>query len=140
MKSGFFHDCRDAFRAWRATPLVSTVAVISLALGIGANTALFSILNGLVLKPLPVRQPAALAYLDGGEWTNPIWEEIRARQHELFDGAFAWSGQRFNLADQGLTDTVPGAYASPARTRRVNGAGPAPKGVPGPRTPEFHRT
>jgi putative ABC transport system permease protein len=112
MTSGFFHDCRDAFRAWRATPLVSTVAVVSLALGIGANTALFSILNGLVLKPLPVQQPDALAYLDGGEWTNPIWEEIRARQHELFDGAFAWSGQRFNLADQGLTDMVPGAYAS----------------------------
>jgi hypothetical protein len=112
MKSGFFHDCRDAFRAWRATPLVSTVAVISLALGIGANTALFSILNGLVLKPLPVRQPDTLAYFDGGEWTNPIWEEIRARQHEMFEGAFAWSGQRFNLADQGLTDMVQGAYAS----------------------------
>jgi predicted permease len=112
MKSGFFHDCRDAFRAWRATPLVSTVAVVSLALGIGANTALFSILNGLVLKPLPVRQPDTLTYLDGGEWTNPIWEEIRARQRELFAGAFAWSSERFNLADQGLTDIVPGAYAS----------------------------
>jgi predicted permease len=112
MKSGFFHDCRDAFRAWRATPLVSAVAVVSLALGIGANTALFSILNGLVLKPLPVRQPDALALLDDGEWTNPIWEELRARQHELFDGAFAWCGQRFNLADQGLTDMVQGAYAS----------------------------
>src|SRR5262249_40355735 len=105
MRSGFVHDCRDAFRAWRATPLVTIVAVLSLAFGIGANTALFSILNGLVLKALPVQQPDALAYL-GGEWTNPIWEEIRARQHELFDGAFSWSSQRFNLADQGLTDMV----------------------------------
>jgi predicted permease len=111
MKAGFLHDCRDAFRAWRATPLVTVVAVLSLAFGIGANTALFSILNGLVLKALPVQQPEALAYLDG-EWTNPIWEEIRARQHELFDGAFSWSSQRFNLADQGLTDMVAGAYAS----------------------------
>lgn len=112
MRAGFFHDCRDAFRAWRATPLVSAVAVVSLALGIGANTALFSILNGLVLKPLAVRQPDTLALLDGGEWTNPIWEDIRARQTDLFGGAFAWSSERFNLADQGPTDMVSGAYAS----------------------------
>jgi predicted permease len=50
--------------------------------------------------------------LDGGQWTNPIWEQIRARQTELFAGAFAWSGERFNLAEQGTTDMVPGAYAS----------------------------
>lgn len=112
MRAGLLHDCRDAFRAWRATPLVSIVAVVSLAMGIGANTALFSILNGLVLKPLPVRQPDMLAILDGGEWTNPIWEELRARQHELFDGAFAWSNDRFDLSERGTTDMVPGAYAS----------------------------
>jgi predicted permease len=114
MQAGFLHDCRDAFRAWRATPLVSAVAVASLALGIGANTALFSILNGLVLKPLPVSQPETLMLLDGGEWTNPIWEELRARQNDLFDGAFAWSSERFNLADSGTTDMVSGAYASGA--------------------------
>jgi predicted permease len=112
MTSGFLHDSRDAFRALRATPLITTVAVLSLALGIGANTALFSILNGLVLKPLSVRDPGALMLLDDGEWTNPIWEEIRARQHALFDGAFAWSGTRFNLSAQGPTDFVSGAYAS----------------------------
>src|SRR5262245_26940916 len=49
-------DLRDAVRALRATPLVSAVAVASLALGIGANTALFSILNSLVLKELPVHE------------------------------------------------------------------------------------
>ena len=46
-------DLRDAMRALKATPVVTTVAVLSLALGIGANTALFSILNGLVLRQLP---------------------------------------------------------------------------------------
>jgi hypothetical protein len=85
---------------------------MSLALGIGANTALFSILNGLVLKSLPVRDPGALMLLDDGDWTNPIWEEIRARQNTLFDGAFAWSDTRFNLSEQGPTDLVSGAYAS----------------------------
>ncbi|HEY3886784.1 MAG TPA: ABC transporter permease, partial [Vicinamibacterales bacterium] len=112
MKSGLLHDSRDAFRALRAAPLITTAAVLSLALGIGANTALFSILNGLVLKPLPVRDPGALMLLDDGEWTNPIWEEIRARQRTLFDGAFAWSDTRFNLSEHGPTDLVPGAYAS----------------------------
>src|SRR5262249_34519837 len=64
------------------------------------------------LKPLPVRQPDALMLLDEGSWTNPIWEQIRARQHELFDGAFAWSGGRFNLSSGGPADMVPGSYAS----------------------------
>ena len=58
-------ELRNAWRSLRATPIVTAVAVLSLALGIGANTALFSILNGLVLKSLPVREPGALAILDG---------------------------------------------------------------------------
>jgi ABC-type antimicrobial peptide transport system permease subunit len=53
-------DVREAFRTLRATPLVSMAAVLSLALGIGANTAIFSILNSLLLRPLPVRDPYGL--------------------------------------------------------------------------------
>src|SRR5262249_41137628 len=63
MTGAILHDCRDAFRALRGTPLVAAVAILSLALGVGANTALFSILNGLVLKPLPVREPGSLMLL-----------------------------------------------------------------------------
>lgn len=51
---------RDAYRALKATPLVSAVAVLSLTLGIGANTAIFSIINSLLLKPLPVDEPTQL--------------------------------------------------------------------------------
>ena len=105
-------DVRDAIRSWRATPTVTAVALLSLALGIGANTALFSILYSLVLKPLPVRAPEQLALLVGNDWTNPIWEQIRDRQHELFDGAFAWSRERFNLAPAGRVDPVDGGYVS----------------------------
>ena len=47
-------DFRDAFRALRATPVVSAVAILSLALGIGANTAIFSLVNSLMLRSLPV--------------------------------------------------------------------------------------
>jgi hypothetical protein len=57
MRHLFTIDWRDAWRSLLATPIVTAIAVLSLALGIGANTALFSILNSLILKSLPVRAP-----------------------------------------------------------------------------------
>ena len=86
--------------------------MLSLALGIGANTALFSILNSLVIRPLPVREPQQLVMIGRTDWTNPIWEQLRQRQSELFESACAWSFQRFNLSDPGRTDPVDGAYVS----------------------------
>ena len=112
MRHLFTIDWRDAWRSLRATPLVTSIAVLSLALGIGANTALFSILNSLILKSLPVRDPHQLALLDRTEWTNPIWEQIRAHEHELADGAFAWSADTFDLSQGGPTDVVEGIWAS----------------------------
>lgn len=105
-------DVRDAVRSLRATPIVTVAAILSLALGIGANTALFSILYSLVLKPLPIEEPERLAVLVGDGWTNPIWEQIRERRSELFDGAFAWAPERFNLAASGPADPVHGGYVS----------------------------
>jgi putative ABC transport system permease protein len=112
MRSFLSFDWRDAYRSLRAAPTVTLLAVLSLALGIGATTALFSILNSLVLKPLPVRDPGRLVVLDDGSWTNPIWEQIRSRQDQIADGAFAWSTARFDLSEHGRTDYVSGAYAS----------------------------
>ena len=76
MRGMFTVDWRDAWRSLRAAPMVTAFAVVSLALGIGGVTALFSILNSLALKPLPVRDPAALAILADDSWTNPIWEAV----------------------------------------------------------------
>ena len=113
-------DLRDAFRALTATPVVTAVAVLSLALGIGANTAIFSILNSLILRTLPVREPQKLAMIgmenpDGAPgrtaWTNPLWEQIRERD-QLWGGAMAWSSTRFNLAPRGQTELVDGVWAS----------------------------
>ena len=105
-------DLRDALRSLRATPVVSAVAILSLALGIGANTAIFSLLDSLMLRTLPVREPQRLVMLKDGSWTNPIWEQIRARQDHFSDGAFAWSGTRFDLAAGGETDFANGIWAS----------------------------
>src|SRR6476469_377707 len=94
-------DLRDGFRTLRATPIVTAVAILSLALGIGANTAIFSLINALILRSLPVKDPAQLVQLmtaDGRpSWSNPLWEQIRDRDRQLFAGAFAYSNPRFNL-------------------------------------------
>src|SRR5262245_15296162 len=108
-------DFRDAVRALRATPIITVVAMLSLALGIGANTAIFSIVDSLLLRALPVRDPGRLAIVSIGEdqdsLTNPIWEEIRARA-DLFGGAFAFSPGRFDLAQGGQTEFVDGIWSS----------------------------
>jgi putative ABC transport system permease protein len=111
MRAALTIDLRDSWRSLRATPVVTAVAVLSLALGIGANAALFSILNTLIFKSLPVRDPAGLVVVDHGSWTNPIWEQIRDRQRDIADGAFAWSAERFDLSSSG-TDIVDGMFAS----------------------------
>jgi len=105
-------DVRSALRGLRKSPGFALVAIGTLALGIGANTALFSIFSSLILRPLPVRDPGSLALLTDGSWSYPIWKEIRARETELFDGAFAWSGQSFDLSPSGQSDPVDGAYVS----------------------------
>jgi predicted permease len=109
-------DLRDAVRALRATPIVTAVAVLSLALGIGANTAIFSLINALMLRSLPVREPQRLVQVLSAEkrpsWSNPLWEEIRDRDKQIFDGAFAYSTPRFNLAGGGETRFVNGIMAS----------------------------
>ncbi len=110
------NDFRDAWRSLRATPLVSFVAIVSLALGIGANAAMFSLVDALVLRGLPVRHADRLAMLfddvsKASFWSHPIWESIKSRP-QLSDGAFAFGGFRFNLADGGEVDPADGLYAS----------------------------
>jgi putative ABC transport system permease protein len=109
-------DVRDAVRSLRSTPIVSIVAILSLALGIGANTAIFSILDSLLLRTLPVTAPEQLVIVsdDRGRprsLTNPIWEQMRSHEG-LFGGAFAAASSRFNLAQGGPTELVDGIWAS----------------------------
>ncbi len=105
-------DIRIALRGLRKNPVFTLVAVATLALGIGANTALFSIFNGLVLRPLPVRDPGRLALLLEGSWSYPVWAEIGARENDLFDGAFAWANERFDMSRGGQSAFVDGAHVS----------------------------
>jgi putative ABC transport system permease protein len=105
-------DLRYGARVLRKSPVFTLVAALSLALGIGANTAIFTLVDSLVLRALPVRNARQLVRLEGGSWTNPIWEQIRERQHGLFDGAMACSDTRFDLSPGGESEFVQGIWAS----------------------------
>lgn len=106
----------DAVRTLRATPILTRVAVLSLALGIGANTAVFSLVNALLIRSLPVKDPQQLVQLLTGpqrtSWSNPLWEQLRDRDHRLFDGAFAFTTAQYDLARGGEAQPVQGMMAS----------------------------
>jgi len=88
-------DLHFAFRSLRATPVVTFVAVLSLALGIGATTAIFSLVDRLVLRSLPVREPARLALVSTTaqlsyrpNYSYAMFDAIAAHT-ELFEGVLA---------------------------------------------------
>ncbi len=114
---GIGHDFRLAVRTLAATPIVSIVAALSLALGIGANTAIFSLIDGLLLRTLPVTDPASLALLvddtsdESSYWSYEVWREID-RRSPFFDGTLAWSDARLNLTRGGETRFVNGVWVS----------------------------
>jgi hypothetical protein len=114
---GLGQDFRVAVRTLAATPVVSAVCLLSLALGIGANTAIFSVTNGVLLRPLAVERPDRLGLLvdDTNEvhpnWDYRVWQEID-RRTDLFASTLAWSDTRFNLAPSGETAYVNGIRVS----------------------------
>src|SRR5687768_15014759 len=127
--SSIGRDLKFAFRQMRQTPIVSGVALLSLALGIGANVAIFSLVNALILKALPIDEPERLVQLQltaavrpnlawgtftGGNttsFTNPQWEYLRDHQ-DIFTGVTAVGYARFNLNATGESRVVPGLYVS----------------------------
>ena len=116
--SSLVRDLTFALRQMRRTPIVSGVALVSLALGIGANVAIFSLVNALVLKPLPVPEPDRLVIVGlerpmGNDTavTNPIWEYMRDHQQALMEVA-AYGNPRFNLNSGGETRNAQGLFVS----------------------------
>lgn len=80
MLDAFLQDVRYAIRALRGSPGFAAVAILSLALGIGANTAIFSLIDAVMPKLLPLSHPGELLQVTMAMpqfFTNPVWEQIR---------------------------------------------------------------
>jgi putative ABC transport system permease protein len=109
-----WQDLRYAVRVLRLSPGFTTVAILSLALGIGANTAIFQLLDAVRMRALPVKNPGELAIVKivNSKWkqgrangrypefTNALWEQVRDRQ-EVFSGMFAFGSGQYNMASGG---------------------------------------
>lgn len=106
--SSVFADIRFALRILRKAPGFASVAILTLAFGIGANTAIFELLDAIRLRALPIQNPQQLAEIqiaggnkgiglnqEYGVLTRPIYQEIRDKQ-QSFSEVFAWSiNQRY---------------------------------------------
>ncbi len=120
-----WQDLRYGARLLRLNRSFTLVAVLSLALGVGANTALFQLLDALRIRTLPVAHPEQLVEIriqkpkgrEGGftgrrpALTNPLWERIRDRQG-AFSSVFAWDSPAFELSAGGESRTAEGLWVS----------------------------
>jgi predicted permease len=118
-------DLRFGARLLRLNPIFAAAAILSLALGIGANTAIFQLIDAVRLRTLPVKNAQEIArvaidHRNGAsgnfstrypDLTYAMWEQIRAQQRG-FSGMFAWGPTSFNIAPGGEVHNVQGLWVS----------------------------
>ncbi|HYU34645.1 MAG TPA: ABC transporter permease [Thermoanaerobaculia bacterium] len=128
-----WQDIRFGFRTLVRNPATSIVALLTLALGIGANTALFSVVDGVLLKPLPYPEPDRLVLIMESNPARgfprysdapPNFDDWR-RQNRMFEAMTAIHEHRFNLTGGEHAETVQGAQVTP-EFFRVLGIRPSP--------------
>jgi len=116
----FFADVRYALRALRRGPAFALVAIVTLALGIGANTALFSVIDAVLLRPLPFSDPTSLVILrsddlsdktHGGETSYPAFLDWRSGSHS-FEAMSVWSPSNMAYTSGNQPESVPTAIVS----------------------------
>src|SRR6266446_4597418 len=117
-----FKDIRYGIRSLLKRPGFTAIAVITLALGIGANTAIFSVVNTLLLRPLPFKEPARLVQVWEANYKRgrntmdvsyPNFADWRD-QNQVFEQIAAYSDETFNLTDTGEPERIQGEIVSPS--------------------------
>src|SRR5438128_154074 len=117
-----WQDVRFALRTLNKSPVFVAVAVLSLALGIGANTAIFSLVDQILLRLLPVKDPEQLVLLWGrgshygsnngpNKLSYPMYEDFRTH-NEVFSGMFARNDMAMSISSDGKTERVNGEVVS----------------------------
>ena len=115
-------DIQFALRAFRKSPVFTAVALLSLALGIGANTAIFTLLDQVLLRLMPVKNPQELVLLHmegfhyGSNWGDnslsyPMYRDFKAN-NSVFSGMFCRFGDQFSLGFNGTTELANGELVS----------------------------
>lgn len=115
-------DFRFAFRSLRKSPLFTAIAMLSIALGIGANTAIFTLFDHTLLRLLPVKDPGELVYLKAGgpysgrlansnAFSYPQYREIRDR-NQVFSGVLGFFAVAVSLRHGDQTDRASGVLAT----------------------------
>jgi putative ABC transport system permease protein len=111
------HDLKHAWRAFVRMPAFTITAVLTLALGIGANVAIFSIVDGVLLRPLPLADPDRLVVIWETHPTLPVPFMVASpphivdwrSEHTLFDEVGGFTTTRLVLADAGVAEQIVGA-------------------------------
>jgi putative ABC transport system permease protein len=120
--SSIFADLRYGFRQLRLNPGFAAVAIVTLALGIGLNTALFSVVRSVILKPLPYRDPDRLVrvWMDNRrlemheDWASYLNYQDYKRLGTSFESFAAFTEPTLNLIGDGEPERIRGAYAEAA--------------------------
>ena len=123
-------DVRYALRTLRKSPAFTTTAAATLALAIGANTAMFSVLNAVLLRPLPYRAPEQLAML----WTEDPTQNLREGRSALWD-VEQWRSQSQSFADMATFDSVSTTLTGADGAEQIVGASISPNLPLAPRRP-----
>jgi putative ABC transport system permease protein len=115
-----FQDLRHALRLLAKNPLFALVGIVTLALGIGATTAVFTLVNALLIKPLPYDDPSRVVllfehfkdqHLDAIPVSPPEFLEYKA-QLKSFDKLAAFTTTTYNLSEGDLPERIFGATVS----------------------------
>ena len=114
-------DVRHALRTLRKSPAFTMAAAATLALAIGANTAMFSVLNAVLLRPLPYRSPEQLAML----WTEDPTQNLREGRSALWD-VEQWRSQSQSFADMATFDAVSRTLTGADGAEQIVGASISP--------------
>jgi len=115
-----FKDLTFALRSFMKRPMFAAIAIVTLALGIGANSAIFSVVNSIVLRPLPYADSSRVMVFWGNLHNNGLDEvELSApeymdfqNQSQSFETIAAYAGSGFNLSGNGQPERLRGSFAS----------------------------